>query len=133
MSVNRRTFLGAAGAGLLVLPRERAGRRRASGSGSRSSASRSRGLDHTRLFAKDKGVEVVAVCDVDDAMFAKPIKAVESPPDEGPADREGLSPTARRQVDRRRDDRHARPLAWADDGDGLPGRQGRLCGEAGQP
>ena len=77
--------------------------------------------------------EVVAVCDVDDAMFAKPVKAVEKIDRQAAADREGLPPAARRQVDRRRHDRHARPLARADDRPGLPGRQGRLRREAGQP
>src|SRR5438874_1257887 len=74
----RRTFLGAAGTSLLVLP----------ASSGRAAASdrvrvaviglRSRGSDHAKLFASDPGAEVVAVCDVDDAMFAKPVKAVES-------------------------------------------------------
>ncbi len=78
MSVNRRTFLGAASAGLLVLP-ARTGRAAPSERVRIAVIGlRSRGLDHTRLFAKDKGVEVVAVCDVDDAMFARPIKAAES-------------------------------------------------------
>ena len=78
MSVNRRTFLGAASAGLLVLP-ARTGRAAPSERVRIAVIGlRSRGLDHTRLFAKDKGVEVVAVCDVDDSMFARPIKAVES-------------------------------------------------------
>ncbi len=78
MSINRRTFLGAASAGLLVLP-ARTGRAAPSERVRIAVIGlRSRGLDHTRLFVKDKGVEIVAVCDVDDAMFAKPIKAVES-------------------------------------------------------
>ena len=33
---------------------------------------RSRGTDHAKLFAANPGAEVVAVCDIDDAMFAKP-------------------------------------------------------------
>src|ERR1700733_11850623 len=37
---------------------------------------RSRGTDHARLFAANPGAEVVAVCDVDDAMFDKPVKSV---------------------------------------------------------
>ena len=76
--VDRRTFLGAAGAGLLVLP----------GRSGRAAAServriaviglRNRGTDHAQMFAANPGAEVVAVCDVDDAMFAKPVKAVEA-------------------------------------------------------
>jgi predicted dehydrogenase len=75
---SRRTLLGAAGAGLILLP-------------SRSSHAapservrvgviglRNRGYDHAMLFASNPGAEVVAVCDVDDSMFARPIKAVES-------------------------------------------------------
>ena len=38
---------------------------------------RNRGTDHARLFAAIPHAEVAAVCDVDDAMFAKPVKAVE--------------------------------------------------------
>ena len=39
---------------------------------------RGRGYDHSKLFAANPQCEVVAVCDVDDAMFAKPVKVVES-------------------------------------------------------
>jgi predicted dehydrogenase len=80
---DRRAFLGAAGTGLLFL-----------GSQGRAAPServrvaviglRNRGTDHARLFAANANAEVVAVCDVDDAMFEKPVKAVEklagSPP-----------------------------------------------------
>ena len=131
--VDRRTFLGAAGAGLLVLP----------GRSGRAAAServriaviglRNRGTDHAQMFAANPGAEVVAVCDVDDAMFAKPVKAVEATDRQGAPGREGLPPAARRQVDRRRHDRHARPLARPHDRHGLPGGQGRLRREAGQP
>jgi predicted dehydrogenase len=38
---------------------------------------RSRGYDHAKLFAANPHAEVVAVCDVDDAMFAKSVQAVE--------------------------------------------------------
>ena len=76
--VDRRTFLGAAGAGLLVLP-GRSGRAAAS---ERVRVAviglRNRGTDHAQMFAANPGAEVVAVCDVDDAMFAKPVKAVEA-------------------------------------------------------
>jgi predicted dehydrogenase len=81
---DRREFLSAAAAGLLALP----------GRSSRAAAServriaviglRNRGIDHAQMFASNSGAEVVAVCDVDDSMFEKPIKAVEkiasSPP-----------------------------------------------------
>ena len=78
MSVKRRTFLGAAGAGLLVLP-SRSGRAAPSDRVRVAVIGlRSRGLDHAKLFANDPGAEVVAVCDVDDAMFARPVKGVES-------------------------------------------------------
>ena len=75
--IDRRTFLGAAG----VLA--------ASGGLTRARASanervrvaviglRSRGNEVAQLFAHNKGAEVVAVCDIDDANFAKPVKAIE--------------------------------------------------------
>src|SRR4051812_41525836 len=69
---------GAAGAGLTGLP-GRSGRAAAS---ERIRVAviglRSRGTDHAQMFAANPGAEVVAVCDIDDAMFAKPIKAVEA-------------------------------------------------------
>src|SRR5262245_20553873 len=78
MLCNRRTFLGAAGTGFVIA---RSGSARAA-PGERVRVAviglRSRGYDHAGLFARDPGAEVVAVCDVDDAMFAKPVKAVES-------------------------------------------------------
>ena len=78
MKVDRRTFLGASGAGLILLS---PGSSRAAPSDRVRVAViglRSRGLDHSRMFASDPGAEVVAVCDVDDSMFARPLKAVES-------------------------------------------------------
>ncbi len=39
---------------------------------------RGRGTDLARGFAKAKNAEVVAVCDIDPSVFAKPVKAVES-------------------------------------------------------
>ena len=50
-----------------------------------------------------------------------------------PQDRPGHPPGARRQEPRRDLDRHAQPLARADDHLGLPGGQGRLRREAVQP
>ncbi len=38
---------------------------------------RNRGTDLTRLFAANPDAELVAVCDVDDSMFDKPVTAVE--------------------------------------------------------
>jgi hypothetical protein len=38
---------------------------------------RSRGFDHAKLFAANPNAEVVTVCEVDDAMIAKPVNAVE--------------------------------------------------------
>jgi predicted dehydrogenase len=75
-SVDRRTFLGMAGA--LALP----------GLAARSAPAserlrlgvvgvRGRGDDLAREFAKRADCEVVALCDIDDASFAKPLGAVE--------------------------------------------------------
>jgi predicted dehydrogenase len=38
---------------------------------------RNRGTDHASLFAANPGAEVAIVCDIDDAMFEKPVKLVE--------------------------------------------------------
>ena len=62
-----------------------------------------------------------------------PSSAVEKIAGKPPRDRERLPPVARRQVDRRGRDRHARPLARDADRLGLPGRQRRLRREAGEP
>ncbi len=76
-TTNRRTFLGAMGAlavaGRLAKAEDAPSERvRLAVIGVRS-----RGTDLARLFARAKGAEVVAVCDIDDAMLAKPVKAVE--------------------------------------------------------
>jgi predicted dehydrogenase len=75
--LDRRMFLGAAGAGLVVLE----GRKGRAAPSERVRVAviglRSRGTDHARLFAANSGVDVAAVCDVDDAMFEKPVKVVE--------------------------------------------------------
>jgi predicted dehydrogenase len=39
---------------------------------------RGRGSDLARLFASNPNAEVAAICDIDDAMFAKPIKVVDT-------------------------------------------------------
>src|SRR5690348_494068 len=71
---NRRTFLGAAGA--LAL----AGRAAWADPGERVRVAvigvRGRGTDLAREFAANKGSEVVAVCDIDDASFPKAVQAV---------------------------------------------------------
>ncbi len=73
---NRRTFLAATAA--LAAPaivRAKAPREKL---GVAVIGLRSRGLDLVQSFVKDEGSEVVAVCDVDDAMIARPVQAVES-------------------------------------------------------
>ncbi len=75
---NRRTFLAASAAGLSLT----LGRTGGAAPSERVRVAviglRSRGYDHSKMFAANSQCEVVAVCDVDDAMFAKPVKAVES-------------------------------------------------------
>jgi predicted dehydrogenase len=74
---NRRTFLGAAGllavSGRLASAAPASERVRVAVIGLRS-----RGTEHAQFFAKDSTAEVVAVCDIDDSMFAKPVKAIEN-------------------------------------------------------
>ena len=74
---NRRTFLGAAGmlavSGGLVRAASANDRVRMAVIGLRS-----RGAAVAMNFAKQPGAEVVAVCDIDDSMFAKPVKAIEN-------------------------------------------------------
>ena len=76
--IDRRTFLAAASVGSLA----------ASARGGTAAANervrvaviglRSRGTDLSRLFAANPGAEVAAVCDVDDSMMGKPVRAVEN-------------------------------------------------------
>jgi predicted dehydrogenase len=83
--LDRRLFLGAAGAGLVALP----------GLSGRAAAServrvaviglRNRGTDLVRLFAANTWAQVAAVCDVDDAMFVKPVEAVQKITNTAPA------------------------------------------------
>ena len=72
--LDRRVFLGSAAAGLLVVP----GRSGRAAPSERVRVAviglRSRGTDHVRMFAANPGAEVAAVCDIDDAMFAKPVE-----------------------------------------------------------
>ena len=91
--IDRRTFIGAAAAGLTVLPA------RAPPSEQRCGVAviglRNRGVDHAKLFAANPNAEVVAVCDVDDTMFAKPVKAVEAAIGKRSRGPRRLSPPAR--------------------------------------
>jgi predicted dehydrogenase len=74
--LGRRAFLGAA-AGLAAVP-----------TSGRSAAServriaviglRSRGLDHLKLLSAEPDAEVVAICDIDDAMIAKAMRKIPS-------------------------------------------------------
>jgi predicted dehydrogenase len=76
--LDRRKFLGAAAAGLVVLP-GRSGRAAAPSERVRVAVIglRNRGLDHARAFAANPNAEVAAVCDIDDAMFPKAIDSVQ--------------------------------------------------------
>ena len=73
--INRRTFLGATGAlalaskSSLASPNDRV---RVAIVGLRN-----RGSELANEFARNKAVEVVALCDIDDSMFAKPLQSVE--------------------------------------------------------
>lgn len=73
---NRRGFLGtvtsAAAVGAVVRPMRANERVRIAVIGVRS-----RGTDLAQSFASSKDAEVVAVCDIDDAMFKKPVEAVD--------------------------------------------------------
>jgi predicted dehydrogenase len=77
--IGRRTFLGVSGA--LALAGRGAGALAAGSPAERVRVAvigvRNRGIDLAREFAGSKNAEVVAVCDIDDAMFAKPVQAVE--------------------------------------------------------
>ena len=73
---NRRMFLGAAGAVALA---GRSAPARSANDTVRLAVIgvRSRGAELAQGFAKNKNAEVVAVCDVDDSMFKRPVEAVE--------------------------------------------------------
>src|SRR3954452_2959885 len=74
--IDRRTFLGAAGTVALTASRAWAlapsERVRLAVIGLKS-----RGTELVQEFGKNPGVEVVAVCDIDDANFRTPVKSVE--------------------------------------------------------
>jgi predicted dehydrogenase len=77
-SCNRRTFIGAGAAAVGLI----GGRPVRAGANERVRIAviglRSRGTEHAKMFAANPHAEVVALCDVDDLMIAKPAKAVES-------------------------------------------------------
>ena len=131
MPTNRRTFLGAAG--VLAL----SGRLASAAPSERVRVAvigvRGRGADLARSFAGTEDAEVVALCDIDDEAFAKPVKAVEKVT--------GKAPRTEKDFRRLLDDKAidaivvATPDHWHAliDRHGLPGGQGRLRREAGQP
>ena len=94
--VNRREFLGAA-AGMIVV----------TGPEGRAAASErvrvgviglhGRGTDHAQMFASNPGAEVVAVCDVDEATFERPVKIVQ--------ERTGKTPRVEKDFRRLLDDK----------------------------
>src|SRR5208337_894704 len=47
-----------------------------------------RGTDHAQMFASNPGAEVVAVCDVDEATFERPIRIVREQTGKAPGSRE---------------------------------------------
>ena len=79
--IDRRTFLGSAGLAAAATMTTSHQPARAVGANDRVRVAivgcRSRGNDLAKLFADNKGAEVVAVCDIDDAMIGKPLKSVE--------------------------------------------------------
>ena len=76
--MNRRTFLLAAGAAPTALRAAAAADSPAERVRVAVIGIRSRGTDLAQEFARAKNAEVVALCDIDDATFAKPMSAVES-------------------------------------------------------
>ena len=76
--IDRRTFLGAAGAGIMVQP----GRSAQAAASERVRIAviglRNRGADHAQLFARNPQAEVVAVCDIDDNAFATAVNRVKA-------------------------------------------------------
>ena len=94
---------------------------------------RGRGGELYREFAHLPDVRVAYLCDVDERLFAPMVAEVEQIG--------GYKPETffdMRKLLEKKDldavvDRHARPLARAGDDLGLPGRQGRLRGEARLP
>jgi predicted dehydrogenase len=75
--IDRRTFFGAAGALAASSTAALAGRSANDRVRVAVIGLRSRGTEVAREFARNQGAEVVAVCDIDDAMFEKPVQAIE--------------------------------------------------------
>ena len=90
-------------------------------------------MSHVGGFNNVNGCEIVTICDCDEAVIGKAMKAVEGKRGKAPQVRTGHSQGARRQGHRHRLDRHAEPLARAGRHLGDAGRQGCLRREAGQP
>ena len=90
------------------------------------------GTANLKAIQKEKAAEVVAVCDVDKDHLAK-AKALAESTGRPCSTLRRLPAAARRQVDRRRPDHHARPLARPADHRRLRRRQGRLLREAAGP
>lgn len=68
--------MGSAGAALIVPPGRAVGAAASERVRIAVIGLRNRGTDLARLFASNPGSQVAAVCDVDDAMFVKPVDAV---------------------------------------------------------
>jgi len=105
--LDRRTFLGAGAAGLIA---SAAGAARAKAAPSERVrvaviGVRGRGVDLAKAFASAPGSQVVALCDVDEAAFAKPLKAV--------ADAGGAPPRVERDFRKILDDRGVDAVAVA--------------------
>lgn len=83
MKVSRRSFLDfAAASGVAALATSGRRARAESSPNERVRVAvigvRNRGIDLAKSFAQNAGAEVAAICDVDDAMFEKPVKLVET-------------------------------------------------------
>ncbi|MGE3820784.1 MAG: Gfo/Idh/MocA family protein, partial [Isosphaeraceae bacterium] len=104
--VNRRTFLGTAG---LIGAASLTGRAAGFPANDRVRIAiigvRGRGADLAREFSLDKGAEVVALCDVDDAAFAKASKHVEAA--------QGRAPRTEKDFRRLLDDKNVDAVAIA--------------------
>ena len=93
-----------------------------------------RGKDHLRGFADQKDARVTTICDVDQNVLGKAKEQmVEQRRRPSPSSSQDLRKVLDDKDDRRRLDRHAQPLARPGRDLGLPGGQGRLRREAGQP
>ena len=87
---------------------------------------RGRGNDHIKRAHAVPGVEIAAICDIDDNVLAQRLAEIEKLGVPKPKTYVGLPQTSGRQIYRRGVHRHAEPLAFADGNLGMPGRQGRL-------